>query len=275
MQKIGDKLLEIREKLGFTSARSFYLSLEEKADLEFNYAYYKKIENNEKLPSAKVLHGLAALMPTKYRDELVLCFCQQQFPQYEHLFENKNKKILHEEKIPKKKASTQGSTLIGQRELTERQIATLADHQHNFFLFSIITLARYKITREQLLEFYNEEELATALEQLQKVKLLTIDEEGISSSYPEYLYPKAETASLKALYAKLDSYEPLKLNFFKLQKKNKAHFLRRISPRYIDLLQSNVQLLYQTIRMADEHDVDQNDLVCSLEIRLDCGHLPG
>lgn len=275
MQKLGDKLLEIREKLGFTSARSFYLSLEEKADLDFNYAYFKKIENNEKLPSAKVLHNLAALLPAKFRDELVLCFCQMQFPQYDHLFTTKEKKVLHSEKIPTKKSSTQGGTLIGQKELTERQIATLAQHPHHFFLFSLLTLARYKVAPEQLLEFYTEEELESSLSELQKVKLLTKDEQGISSSYPEYLYPKAQSESLKSLYRKLDSYEPMKLSFFKLQKKNKAHFLRRISPRYIDLLQSNIQLLYQTIRMADEHDVDQNDMVCSLEIRLDTGTLPG
>lgn len=273
--KLGDKLREIRENLGFSSARSFYLSLEEKADLDFNYAYFKKIENNEKLPSAKVLHSLASLMPDHHRDQLVLCFCQQQFPQYEHLFADKEKKIEHKDKIPVKKKSTNGGTLIGQKELTERQIAALAKHPHNFFLFSLITLARYKVSKKQLLAFYSKEELESALESLKNVKLLTVEDDNITSSYPEYVYPKAETRSLKDLYLKLDSYESQKLEFFKLQKKNKAHFLRRISPRYIDLLQSNIQLLYQTIRMADEHDVHQNDTVCSLEIRLDCGELPG
>lgn len=275
MISFGAKVLEIREKMGFASALSFYKWLEEKSDLDFNYAYFKKIENNEKFPSTKVVHGLAANLAKTDRDALILCFCQNQFPKDKHLFENESDAPVHQKEIAKTKLKKSAGTLIGQKELTEKQVSVLASQAENFFLFSLMTLARTKLSKKKLLSYFSEQQLEEAIDQLKKVKLVVEEEDVLSSSYPEFLFPRAHGASLKKMYQQLDIYEREKINFFKFKKHSKAVFLRRISPRYLDLIQGHIDLLYQTLRMSDDQSVDQNETVCSLELQFHSANLPG
>lgn len=276
MKSLGTNLLKLREKRGFPSARAFYLWLEEKGELEFNYAYYKKIENDEKFPSVKVIHSIAACLERSEREALILCFCQNQFPHDVHLFEKKEKEHLHQKEIKKSKSQVKAGTLIGQKELSERQVAVLADCPENFFLFSVMTLARTQVSEPELLQYFRKDELASAITALKKAKLITQENSQLAASYPEYLFPRVQgSQSLKKLYQKLDQYEHQKLSFFGFQKHSKAVFLRRVSPRYIELIQSHIELLYQMVRMADEQNVEQNDAVCSLEVKFHSTHLPG
>lgn len=276
MKSLGHNLLKLREKRGFPSARSFYLWLEEKGELDFNYAYYKKIENDEKFPSVKVIHNIAACLEQSEREALILCFCQNQFPHDAGLFEKKDKKHLHQKELKKSKSQKNAGTLIGQKELSERQVAVLADTPENFFLFSVMTLARTQVSESELLNYFSKDELDSAIDALKKAKLVTQEEDKLAASYPEYLFPRVQgSQSLKKLYQKLDQYEQEKLDFFGFQKHSKAVFLRRVSPRYIELIQSHIDLLYQMVRMADEQNVEQNDAVCSLELKFHSTQMPG
>jgi transcriptional regulator with XRE-family HTH domain len=276
----GAKLLEIRNKMGFSSALSFYQSLEARAQLDFNYAYYKKIENGEKLPSVKIVHHLISLLPKSYGDELILSFCEAQFPARARLFKSAAKdstdqSIKSQPKTSRaqKKAATI-HTVIGQQELTERQVAVIASSSHHFYLFSLITLARRALQYQELVQLFGDR-LDHCLKELVSVKLIYRDGESVLSSYPEYRYPRAETKGLKEAYSKLDEFDLSKIEFFKLQKKTRGQFFRRISPRYLDLITNSIELLYQTIRMADDFDSNQNDVVCSLSVSLHSGELPG
>lgn len=273
--QFGTKLLEIRKEMGFSSARAFYLNLSEKTDLEFNYAYYKKIENNEKLPSVKIVHHLVALLPKAYGNELVLSFCHTQFPEHGEVFKAENKPARPAKKKADSKKTIVDHTHIGQKELTERQIAVIAKSEFHFYLFSIITLSRRPLKKSELLKFFTEEDLSKATLDLAAVKLVQEDADLLISSYPEYKYPKAYSDSLKKHYALLDEYELKKLSFFQLEKKTRAQFFRRISPRYLDLIVNHIDLLYQTIRMSDDFDANQNETVCALSVRLDSGVIPG
>lgn len=274
----GDKLLEIRKEMGFTSALSFYQSLEGRSKLEFNYAYLKKMENNEKLPSVKIIHHLVGLLPKKYGEELIQSFCSSQFPKHTHLFKgsaSKESKVTIKTKKSGEKKKNYDHTIIGQQELTERQVAIIASSPEHFYLFSLLTLARRPLLLSELENFFGGAVLGKCLIELETVKLLFQEGDEIHSSYPEYRYPRAETKSLKEAYRKLDDYEITKLKFFNLEKRTRAQFFRRISPRYLDLIVYNIELLYQTIRMADDFDADQNELACSLSLRLDVGEIPG
>lgn len=273
----GDKLLEIRKDLGFSSALSFYQSLEQRSVLEFNYAYYKKMENNEKLPSVKIVQQMIGLLPASYGESLILAYCQNQFPKHDHLFKEKP-----QYKAPVKKTMPQASqkkltsvTHIGQQELSERQIATIASSPEHFYLFSLMTLSRRPLQQEELLAFFEPQNLSQIMKDLEKVKLAYCEGSEYMASYPEYSYPRATTESLKKLFSKLDEYEAMKLQFFKLTKRTRGHFFRRISPRYLELILNSIELLYQTVRMSDDLDTKQNEMVCSLSVRLDAGEIPG
>jgi hypothetical protein len=273
----GDKLLEIRKELGFPSALSFYQSLEQRTSLEFNYAYYKKMENNEKLPSVKIVHHLMGVLPASYGEALILAYCQNQFPKHDHLFIKKREQKSQTKKIKPVQSINKkiNVTHIGQQELTERQVALIASSAEHFYLFSLMTLARRPLSHDELLNFFNEEQLQKIIRDLTNVKLVYIEEDEYCASYPEYRYPRATTQSLKVLFAKLDEYETTKLQFFNLEKRTRGHFFRRISPRYLELILNNIELLYQTIRMSDDLDSKQNEMVCSLSVRVDAGEIPG
>lgn len=260
--------------MGFTSALAFYKSLEQRSNLEFNYAYYKKIENGEKLPSVKIVHHLVGLLPQAYGEELILSFCQTQFPKQEHLFSSSAASVPKQ--TPKARPTKKkDQTVIAQQELTERQVSVIAQTEFHFYLFSLITLARRPLGKVELETFFSKEILKQALGDLAGVKLLYEKSGEIYSSYPEYRYPKAYSKSLQEAYKRLDQFDLSKIEFFQLKKQTRAHFFRRISPRYLDLILNSIELLYQTIRLSDDFDSRENNVVCSLNIRLDSGELPG
>jgi hypothetical protein len=86
-------------------------------------------------------------------------------------------------------------------------------------------------------------------------------------------FPKDD--SLKELYKKMDEWDLSfgeKLNLTPVIKRMQ---IRRISWRYLNLIESHLNLVFEMIRSSDELDTKHNDHIIHLQLVLKQGKVPG
>lgn len=269
-ETLGECLQQVRKKLGFLSARSFYIDLSKRLELGFNYSYYMKIESDQLMPSEKVISQLASLLPGADGDLVVATYCSTLFPLQMKRLLSATKEEVKEVPVPKKKVSKKDNNPTThirsyQMELTEKQVAIVASAKTHYFLFLILTLSRRGIAKKELAN-YKFDKLEKALEALVEGKLIYQEDDLYFPSFPEFLFPKAETTALKNLYEKINSYDLEKNEQFGLTKVKRSSFFKRISPRQAEIILMHLDLLFQTIRTADDMDVSYNTEVLSFDL---------
>ena len=278
-ESLGECLQQVRKKLGFLSARSFYIDLSKRLDLGFNYSYYMKIESDQLIPSEKVISQLASLLPGPDGDLVVSSYCSSLFPQQMKRLLGSVKTEDKELVAPKKKVSKKSSEKAGhvrsyQMELTEKQVAVIATTKSHYFLFLILTLSRRGLSKKEL-SHYNFDKIDKALMALIESKLIYLEEDCYYPSFPEFIFPKADTSTLTNLYNKINSYDLERNEQFGLTKMKRASFFKRISPRQAEIILMHLDLLFQTIRTSDEQDVAYNTEVLSFDISYYRGKMTG
>lgn len=271
---VGKCLQEVRKKMGFPSARAFYQYLESRADLDFNYSYYKRIENGQTLPSTKVINNLAALLPSQFGEQLILAYCSANFPHHSHLFSQSQKSLAPAPRPPSPPPPGQ-QTVIVQRTLTERQVGLIARSQQHYYLFLLVVLSRQPLDFKDLLVHFPESSLNEILADFKEQKIIYIEGNLIQAAYPEFRFPPAEGKTLTQIYQKLDQYDVDRPKFFGMEKLKSAEMFRRISPRYLELILSQLDVLLKTVRMSEEADSAANTDVISFSLRFHRGKLPG
>lgn len=270
-QKLASTLKEIRKKQGYASARAFFMELETKADLLFNYSYYMKIEGADLTPSEKVVQQIANLLPQADGDSIIQAFCFDLFPdRMPRLVKAAPPTSAHTTKSNKTNKSKVRSHQV---ELTARQIAMIGKTSDHYFAFLMTTLARQGLTLEDY-KAYPFNDIKQTLEDLALIKVLYTENNEYLPAAPEFKFPKSNSSLLED-YQKLDSYDSKKAEFFGLTKFKSASFFRRISPKYMELLGMNLELIFQLIRSADETDVAYNTEAISLDLKVYSGSIKG
>ena len=272
MTPLAQALKKIRVNQRFKSARSFFQYLSERQKLNFNYAYYARIEASEAIPSAEVVEVMTQTLSAQESDELILSYCESLFPKKKHLFQRNQ---FFGEGAPKKESTTTSSHGL-KKELTIQQVRTISQSQNHYFFFVMITLARKGLQPKELEQFFSIKELKKVLEDCQKAKLIYEENQCIFPSNVEILYPKAsDFPELVQIYKQLDQWDGVFAQKFKFEVLEKKMHLRRISSRFLDLIQANCGFLNQLIRSSEELDPRYNDEVLHFEIRLERGRIPG
>ncbi len=278
-ETLGECLQQVRKKLGFLSARSFYIDLSQRLELGFNYSYYMKIESDQLMPSEKVISQLASLLPGADGDLVVATYCSTLFPQQMKRLLSTTKEEIKVVPVAKKKLSKKGASSPGhirsyQMELTEKQVSIIASSKSHYFLFLILTLSRRGIASSELTN-YKFDKIQKTLLDLIEAKLIYMEDDLYFPSFPEFIFPKAETTTLKSLYEKINSYDLEKNQQFGLTKIKRSSFFKRISPRQADIILMHLDLLFQTIRTADDMDVSYNTEVLSFDLTYYRGKIIG
>jgi len=277
MTTFAQCLKDVRLQLGFTSAHAFFKDLEAKATLDFNYSYYKRFENGEVLPSIKVVNSLVPLLPKASGDALILAYCATAFPNQKNMFTRRDPGGKDKAPTPKQKPKYENKgTRRPQRILTERQISVLAQNEMIYFLFLLLSLTPTPLPRAEIEPLFPKNSFAAALEELRSIKLVHEEDGGFRTSYPEYTFPHESTSkSLLPLYTRLNDFDGRRNKFFGMKSRVTSEMFRRISPRYLVLVEDYVNLLMKTLRMSDEDDPAQNSEVVSFTVNLSSGKLPG
>ncbi|PWU19453.1 MAG: hypothetical protein C5B49_05740 [Bdellovibrio sp.] len=259
--------------MGFEKARGFHQDLVEKG-VECNYAHYMKIESGKLLPSPKIVEQISTTLAEDVAKDLVISYCRALFPTFQHFFPQPLAGLPKEKKD--QQAVREGPQPALGRELTRRQVAVLAKSKSHYYCFLIMSVARRPLQFQEIKEIYPQKGLMDTIHDLEGAHILRSTEEGIQSVAPEHRFPREKDfPELKPFYRQFDQWDESfaeDLNF--VPHLNKM-FIRRISPRYLEVIEDSLNTLLKLVRASDELDPKYNDNLVQIRLSLKSGALPG
>lgn len=269
MASFAEELKITRQGLGHRTARAFHAWLQDRG-ASFNYSYYMRLEQGG-LPSEKVVQEISAACKGPAADRLVLAYCRSLFP--------KNAYLFPEPPAPKEAAPPEerlrGATIQGQRELSLRQVAAIAQGEAHYHAFLLCTLARKPVGAAEFADVYPAKVLRAALATLVKENVLREEETGFVAVSPEARFPEAYNQDLKSAYAKFDAWDESFGARFGLEQILNKLLIRRVSGRYLAIISKQLDALFDIVKSSDEVDQRHNDKVLQLKVLLRQGKLPG
>lgn len=267
MESFGQVLIRVRLEKGYKTSKSFFNHLKSRG-LECNYQYFVKIEKNISFPSALIVNQIAKALPAQSGQEVVLAFCSNQFHSFDYLFKNganSQTQISEKKEIPSLK-------IQGQKELSIKQVNTLYKRKENYFLFLLLTLSRAPIELSEVKKFKG---LGRSIKDLVESEMALVEEDKITSTSTEFRFPKDSDRELSSIYNAFDDWDvefSYQFNFDKMMNKM---MIRRISPRYMSVIEKQIEALTDLVRLSDESDQKYNNDVLHLQIRMSKGEIPG
>jgi hypothetical protein len=265
MSSLGEVLIKIRLEQGHRTSKAFYKYLESRS-LECNYQYYVKIEKNLVLPSSNLVNQIAKASDRDNAERLIKAFCSDQFKSFSYMFES------NEIAVTSNSPTKNSDSLQGQKTLTEKQVHALASNKENYHLFLMMTLARKPLEQKDLENFKS---FKKAIVALKAENILIQNDEAIQAASTEFAFPKAETPALIKYYETFDLWDKEFEKKFSLETLVNKMMIRRISPRYLGLIQKQIEVLVDILRISDESDIRHNNQVIQLQINLCKGEIPG
>lgn len=271
----SETLREIRKKLGFDKARGFHAELAE-SGVECNYAYYMKMEAGQVIPSAKIVEQISLFLSEELARELLLSYCRTLFPRYPHFFPS------HESVSPKTKEretvkSPASLSEVPGRELTRRQIAVLGRSKVHYHIFLLATIARRPLQFSEIRDLFpNLKPLQEIIQDLVSANIIRSTKEGVNTYANEHAFPtEKEFPELKPTYRQFDEWDEVFAEDMNFQSHLNKMLIRRISPRYLGVIEDSLDMVIKFIRAADEMDTKYNDSLVQVRLSLKSGKLPG
>lgn len=271
---VGALLISIRKQMGFQSARRFYNEhLDKKTRLEFNYQYYMKIEGNKVLPSPKIISSISVTLPEEFSDQLVVAYCETIFPTKRLLFQKMKKPTAPTAHATK--AVKTLPTLVQQQYLTESQVGIIGKSQQHYYVFLAVTIARGSILIPELKKKLKIKDMKSILEDLIVAKLVTCENNYVTSISNEMKFPTDVSVTLRKTYDQIDAWNIQAAQYFDFANSMQKMIIRRVSPRYIELILNQANGLFDILRAADETNQSYNEEVMMMNLTISQGKLPG
>lgn len=267
MQAFTSILQSIRKRRGFETSKDFFEFLKARG-LSCNYQHYVKIEKGATLPSNLVVNQIANALNRNDATALIHSYCSEIFPKHSFLFDEKEVPLKNNSQPSQiHQHATELSTVVN---LSERQIGLLASSKGAYHLFLILTLSRNPVDLLDLKKIHNLKDRVGILEEAQ---LIAIEDGFIRTITTEYRFPKDE--SLNHYYDKFDRWDLEFTDDFNFESLLNKVMIRRISPRYLNVINHQIESLVGLVRLSDEADKVYNTEVLQFQIKLKKGKLPG
>lgn len=269
MESFSQALVRIRLTDGYKTSKSFFNYLITRG-LECNYQYYVKIEKGIAFPSSQVVNQIAKALKKENGEEIIMSYCSHQFESFDYLFTS----AQHSPSTTDQTIEDKKSVLVeqGQKELSPKQVAMLKKKKENYFLFLIVTLSRRSIGIEEFIKY---PQLKPSIKNLVEVGIITLDNKIITARSPEFRFPKIKSAEMTEAYEKFDEWDVEFSHQFGFKNHLNKMMIRRISPRYFNVMLKQIEAFTDFVRCSDESDQKYNQDVLHLHIRISKGELPG
>ena len=264
-------LKEFKKKKNFKTLKEFHTYLV-KRGFTPNYQHFAKIIAEQVNVTAEIIYQLNLAIPD-ISDELTLAYCQDIFPNKKYLFKTQLG-TSHSKKEEELTDVKQDIRAVKSSELTQYQISILSSKKENYFLFLICTMARTPINEQEIKLVWPDVKIKSVIKDLTETGLIIQTTEGIQTYNTEIRFP-AKNNQNKDSYQLFDLWDIEFAKTFQLSSIVSKNFLRRISPRYFHLIQGQIQLLLETLKVSDESELKYNTEVIQLNINLSQGQLPG
>lgn len=268
-------LNDFKKKTQFKSLKELHTYLVHRG-FSANYQHFAKILKGQVTPTTDIIGQLNLALPD-LSDELTMAHCKDLFPQKSYLFESKisNKPNAPEKKVEKESEDLRQNLKSAKVSLlSEAQIATLSKKKQNYFLFLVCTMARKPILISEINQLMGEKVSQTVLSDLLGAGIILKTESGYQTFNTEIKFPPKSKFN-ESVYKILDQWDLEFTSVMNMELLVSKTLLRRISPRYLGLIQGQIQLLIETLRISDESETKYNSEVIQLNISLFQGKLPG
>lgn len=227
---------------------------------------------------------ISSILSEDHAEHLILAYCATLFPKFRHLF--KQTKLSQYAPTPKAPRVEQENALVlanKQKFLTELQVATIGKSQAHYNFFLLLTLAREPIAIKALetgFDARTEEGAAHAtvgqiIQDFSRVKLVGQEKDFVFSISQDVRFPVPDTETLKTLQKKFNQWN---LEFDQNQRFEQMisrTLIRRVSPRYINIISSQCNLLFDILRSSEELNTAYNEDIVMLHLKLSKGKLRG
>jgi len=271
-RELTELLESVRRELSLSSSMDFFQWLEQRG-FRCQYAYFRKLAKGEAIPSARVLEELAQACPEEFRQALVFAWCKAVLPAFSSLFPLNRPTQSKPAKIH---SSPQASK---QKTLSLKQVHQISASPAHYFLFLLLTLARTPLSqaeiRKKLMGLAPGADAAALLKDLAGADLAQVDDAGLHFAPRTDLRFPERTPALDAIYRRLDEWEDGLPRSPEFQVVNQRRMLRRVSPSAVALINQHLELIFATIRNAEEADDSRNTAVMHLAISLYEDRWPG
>ncbi len=263
MSLISKEFIHIRKEMGFKNLKSFYTEFISKRGIPpFNYPQYTRIEKGDITPSLTAINFMSSILDEKYSEGLIMAFCQEIFPKNKNLF-SRPRKYAQKVAVLSEPKAIEKSTL-----LTPKQEGAICKSKIHYFIFLYSTLEREHISIKALYIFGKGNEVDLALKDLALEKIITIKNGKIYSNKNEFQFDNnlKQATEYKQLrrkwFSELLIEKKLTENLFS------KRYVKRISPRYLDLILNQVDFLFSLLDSSDETQIEFNNSVIMLELNL-------
>lgn len=238
-----------------------------------------KIESDLHTASANLVDQIAKCLDASERDDLIRQHCRSIFPEYTYLFQT--------ESIDKGAAVGTSTPVNRAKELTHRQIACLAKSEDHYHIFLLLCLARRSLSRNELVTPKKRDLADEIIREFESIDLIANEKSNqkpesnsLNKLYKlrttEWRFPApGDDEKLKEAYRKFDLWDQsfdIRHGFQTVMEKM---VLRRISPRYLSLIQKQLEICLDLIRSSDEIDPKYNEHSIQIRLQLKSGRLPG
>lgn len=266
MAQILEVLERIQKELGFKSSKSFHQHLQ-KRGFKTNYQHFMKLINGEATVLPDFVKVMGLILP-KWKDDLSLAYCRDLFPDQVHLFAA----AIEPDKEDQIQQASHAKKMA--QELSHRQVGVLCQAKELYFLFILATLSRQPLKLEELKQYFSLAALNKNLATLMRENILIQVEGGYQTFSTEIKFPPQDE-KLKDFYYKMDSWDEEFGHEMGLDIILQKRFIRRISGRYLKLIVQHFEVIFETVRSADETESRYNSDVIQLTMDLRRGQLPG
>lgn len=273
MKLVIQILKSAQEIQGMKSLKEFHAFLAKKG-FTSNYQHFAKIMNGQIAISKIVVDQFCLALP-EYEDQIVVYYCAELFPKQKHLFDLSSLAQKHlQNSIDETIAKKQDVNYNRKSELTQLQISEIAKSKFHYFLFLMMIMARRPLLEKELSDFFEAKQLSTSISKLIQTGVVLKTSQGLEPFNTEVQFPSKSDLN-KDFYVLFDKWDEEFARFCQFQPITEKLLLRRISPRYLNLIQSQLQTLIETIKISDESEIKYNTEVIQLNLNLFKGHLPG
>ncbi len=275
MNDFSELLKRIGQELGCKNTQELYNYIINKGELGCNYSYFSRIEAGRTVPSIKIINNLAKILGDEYSDRIILSFCATIFTGHDYLFTT-----YKEKEEEQKRESTKAPSIdkkSKKNEMSVHQVSTVSRTIHHYLTSLVLNLSRKSLSLQEIKQVkkLDKDNLQDILDDLIEVGLIFEEDGKYNSVHVELQWPSPYNEELEKIYKQLDLWDLKVTENLNLKAVTKTSMFRRVSPRYVGIIQTQLELTMSLLRCSEEFDKKHNNDAVMLQIDFSKGKLPG
>ena len=136
-------------------------------------------------------------------------------------------------------------------------------------------ILRKPVKKEEIKERFKIPHFEKIVDDLRSAKIIQEEEDYLYSISKELHFPPTDGGALSKIYKQLDLWDPEFATQFQFEAVLHKFMLRRVSPRFLPMIEKQTRQVIDLIQMSEEVDNDYNSQVVQVQFTISKGEIPG